>query len=310
FSRGASTTTTEPPARSTSHASSVALASTSPGTSSARSSAPRRKTCGVCTAHSSERSSVSSTRPARPARLIVSVTGAAAIAASGPPAASGPLAASGPPAAPPRARASPPPASSPSSARASIAASTRSTNSGVSSGRAASWTKTSSDAGPSPAAASARRTDSERTAPPRTPVVPGGAGVSGGSATTIRSISRTRRSASTLHCSSGRPASSTSALGLPTPRRSPRPAATISAIANDSVLFGQRHLVGGRVGEELVEIALRLFLVLVERIHELGGEDLLGPREHLLLPGRETLFALAQREVAHDLGELVDVTGL
>ena len=52
-----------------------------------------------------------------------------------------------------------------------------------------------------------------------------------GSATTIRSIPATERSASTLHSSIGLPPSVTSALGRSDPRRSPRPAATINATA-------------------------------------------------------------------------------
>ncbi len=51
-------TCTTPPARSTSQASSVACASSASEHASARSSAARRKTCGVCTAHSRVRGSV------------------------------------------------------------------------------------------------------------------------------------------------------------------------------------------------------------------------------------------------------------
>ena len=114
--------------------------------SSAARSASTRKTCGVCAAQSSSRSSVSSTTNAplpsygrgeslRPAgaRLIVSVTGAAAIT----------------------------PAASGSAARV---ATTPSTSSGVSSGRAASWIATSSVS----TAARALATDSARVAPPST----------------------------------------------------------------------------------------------------------------------------------------------
>src|SRR5439155_7365307 len=52
LSAGASTTRTEPPAASTSEASSVAAASTWSGTSRARRSTSARKTCGVWMAHS------------------------------------------------------------------------------------------------------------------------------------------------------------------------------------------------------------------------------------------------------------------
>ena len=56
-----STTRTLPPARSTSQASSVACARIASSTASAASSAARRNACGVCTAHSRERSSVAMT---------------------------------------------------------------------------------------------------------------------------------------------------------------------------------------------------------------------------------------------------------
>ncbi len=79
------------------------------------------------------------------------------------------------------------------------------------SGRAASCTSTGS---PAPAAASARRTDSERTAPPSTPTRPSrSTRRPPGGATTIRSIAGTARSTSTLHCSSGRPAELDERLG-------------------------------------------------------------------------------------------------
>ena len=42
-------------------------------------------------------------------------------------------------------------------------------------------------------------------------------------------------------------------------------------------------------GEQVVEMLLGLVLVLVERVHQLGGEDLLGPGEHLLLTRRQAL---------------------
>ena len=192
-----------------SQASSVACASTSSETSSARSSAPRRKTCGVCTAHRLRRSSVSATTRPSATRLIVSVTGTAAMAAS----------ALG------------------SARRASI---TFRASCGVSSGRAASCTSTSSPSpsppsspppppSSSPAAASARLTDAERTAPPCTATTPAGAAIPAGSATTMRFTCATLLRASRLYCKSGCPASSTSALGRSARRRSPLPAATIRA---------------------------------------------------------------------------------
>ncbi|CAA9521141.1 MAG: hypothetical protein AVDCRST_MAG30-3049, partial [uncultured Solirubrobacteraceae bacterium] len=77
-----STSLTVPPWRSTSIASSVAARMTSAGSASARSSASRRNACGVCTAHRRERSSVAETTRSEPASLTVSVTRAAAMAAS------------------------------------------------------------------------------------------------------------------------------------------------------------------------------------------------------------------------------------
>jgi hypothetical protein len=73
--------------------------------------------------------------------------------------------------------------------------------------------------------------------------------------------------------------------------------------------------IGGRSGgvallEEAVEVFLRPLLVLVECVHELGGEDLLRPGVHLLLARGEALLHLAEGEVADDLGELEDVAGL
>src|SRR6185437_4979299 len=211
---------------------------------------------------------------------------------------------------------------------------------GVSSGRAASCTSTGS---PASASSSAQRTDSERVDPPstastRSPELDGSA-VPGGSATTICSIASVAASACSDHWSMGRPASSTSAFGRPAPRRSPLPAATIRAIAIAQRLEAIRRrdcrarsrrgpcghwsvrespsvgrcpcqLARCRGGKQLVEVALGLFLVLVQRIHQLGREDLLGAGEHLLLARREPLLALPQRQVAHDLGELVDVARL
>src|SRR3978361_621928 len=105
----------------------------------------------------------------------------------------------------------------------------------------------------------------------------------------------------------------TNALGPEAPRRSPRPAATMRATAMGGlVLRGRagRHLLLGGGGQEVVEVLLGLLLLHLERVHQLGGEDLLGPDEHLLLTCREALVDLADRQVADDLGELVDVTRL
>src|SRR4051812_24602889 len=103
----------------------------------------------------------------------------------------------------------------------------------------------------------------------------------------------------------------TNALGPEDPRRSPRPAATTSATADISGLLrgGGGQALGRRL-QQVVEVGLRVVLALLQRVHQLGGEDLLGAGEHLLLAGREALVVLADGEVADDLGELVDVTGL
>ena len=65
-----------------------------------------------------------------------------------------------------------------------------------------------------------------------------------------------------------------------------------------------------RALEDRVEVRLGLVLALLERVHQLGREDLLGARVHLLLARRQALVLLADGEVADDLGELVDVAGL
>src|SRR5436309_125372 len=121
-----------------------------------------------------------------------------------------------------------------------------------------------------------------------------------------------------LHSIIGLPASVTSALGRPDPRRSPRPAATINAtaisLACDGLLRGDRHLhwtLDARgLREQRVDVLLDLVLVHLQRVHQLGREDLLRSREHLLLAGRQTLLGLANRQVPYDLGEFVDVARL
>src|SRR5690606_29610573 len=106
---------------------------------------------------------------------------------------------------------------------------------------------------------------------------------------------------------SGLPPTGTSAFGPPAPRRDPEPAAAMIAVA--------RAPLGGRGGteallEEVVDVLLRTLFVLLEGVHELGREDLLRARVHLLLAGRETLLHLPDGEVAHDLGDLEHVAGL
>ena len=101
--------------------------------SSASRSTASGKPCGVCTARSAPRSSVSATLPSGPTRLTVSASGSAGTTPSAP---------------------------------ARSAATTRSTTSGGTSGRAASCTSTKS--APSGTHASPAATDSGRVAPPGT----------------------------------------------------------------------------------------------------------------------------------------------
>ena len=54
----------------------------------------------------------------------------------------------------------------------------------------------------------------------------------GGAAITTASIVSAASNASSDHATIGRPASSTSAFGVPAPRRSPEPAAARSAVAS------------------------------------------------------------------------------
>ena len=188
------------PARSTSQASSVAAASTSCGDVERALERLARNTCGVCTDHSSERSSVSCTPPVASTRLIVSVTGAAAIAASTP------------------------------LRRASSAAIVRRGELGrqqrprgvVHEHRIARRRR----------AASARRTDSERDAPPSTPTTPARRLDVRAAARRRSARSRPRRAA--RRCSTAASAdrrARRAPSGGPAASRSPRPAATISATA-------------------------------------------------------------------------------
>ena len=133
-------------------------------------------------------------RAAASTRLTVSVTGTAAIAAS-------------------------------ASASPASAAITASASEAVSSGRAASWTSTTASprsARPPRRGARGAPTPSARRRPRRPRRRPRRSARrrlrAGGRATTIRSIPATSRSASMLHCSSGRPPSSTSAFGRPAPQ--------------------------------------------------------------------------------------------
>src|SRR5919107_6079533 len=129
----------------------------------------------------------------------------------------------------------------------------------------------------------------------------------------MTTLSHTTSSTSRLHSTSGRPAQTTNALGRSAPRRSPLPpAGTIPTTVMFVSLGGGRSAVAAlvRLGDQVFQMRLGLVLLHVERIHQLGREDLLGTRVHLLLARREPLLGLADREVAHDLRQLEDVTGL
>src|SRR5689334_7913440 len=92
-----------------------------------------------------------------------------------------------------------------------------------------------------------------------------------GTATTTPATPSQARQASSDQAIIGRPASGTKAFGPPAPRRSPEPAAAMTAVTSGLVPSG-----GGGGGEailqEAVEIFLGAFLVLVEGVHELRGE--------------------------------------
>src|SRR4051812_20804911 len=196
-----------------------------------------------------------------------------------------------------------------------------------SSGRAASCTSTTSAS--SGSSSTPARTESVRVAPPGTHACTfeqasssarriAGSSQPGGATMTIRSIqsdSSRRRSGSAR---SGSSPSFANAFGCSRPSLSPRPAATRIAQTltrlrggGDGLLLRRRLRLAVRpLGEDFLEPLGALVLVHVLRIHELGGEDLLRLHEHLLLAGRETLLVIAQREVAHDLGELEDIARL
>src|ERR671917_2358188 len=119
------------------------------------------------------------------------------------------------------------------------------------------------------AAASALRTDAERVSPAVRRS--GGRSRPGGTATTTRE--QTADSASRLHSSIGRPAQTTNALGRSAPRRSPLPPAGMIPTTEsiNVVLRGGGGAVAGRVGlgDQLLEMRLRLVLLHVERVHQL-----------------------------------------
>src|SRR5215212_6500511 len=123
--------------------------------------------------------------------------------------------------------------------------------------------------------------------------------------------SHTESSTSRLHSISGRPAQTTNALGRSAPRRSPLPPAgtiptTLMAAGGPrprtpvasgrwpAALRRRRRAVAAyvRLGDQLLQMSLGLVLLHVERVHELGREDLLRAGVHLLLARRETLLGL------------------
>src|ERR1700761_247578 len=274
-----------PAAAAVSRASSVAAAAV---VRAARSAAVR-KTCGVCAPQSSLRSSVSlmtcvefwspGDRNSTRTFLTVSWTGAAAMM----PSASGSA------------------ASSETSA---------SSNAAVSSGSAASWMATYSV----PTSASAFDTLSARVDPPSTRTRPSTpsrpCSWPAGTATTIARTMPQARQASSDQETIGRPPSGTKAFGPPAPRRSPEPAAAMTAVTSGSMTSGGGDGGGVPFLQQPVEVFLGAFLVFVEGVHELRREDLLRPRVHLLLAGGEALFHLADGKVADHLGQLEHVAGL
>src|SRR4051794_38994760 len=100
------------------------------------------------------------------------------------------------------------------------------------------------------------------------------------------------------------------ALGLSAPRRSPAPAPARIPSTRAALLLTQAAAAGVRLAHDLGQVLLGLFLVHVERVHQLRGEDLAGARVHLLLARGQALLEFADREVADYLGQLVDVAGL
>src|SRR5262249_30821329 len=116
--------------------------------------------------------------------------------------------------------------------------------------------------------------------------------------------------ASSDHSSIGRPARAAKAFGPPAPSLCPEPAAAITAAAEGRAWLGGRLCGAEALLQQLVQGCLRAVLVLVQRVHELGREDLLGAGVHLLLAGRETLLPLPDGEVANHLSELIDVARL
>src|SRR5690606_2106907 len=61
--------------------------------------------------------------------------------------------------------------------------------------------------------------------------------------------------------------------------------------------------------EDLVENRRGLLLIGLLGERQLGDQDLAGLREHPLLAGREAAILVATPQVAHDFGDLDDVTG-
>src|SRR5579859_1058031 len=64
------------------------------------------------------------------------------------------------------------------------------------------------------------------------------------------------------------------------------------------------------LGQRLVELLLGLVLADTDGEGQLRDQDLAGPVEHALLAGRQALVLVTNRQVPHNLGHLIDVTGL
>src|SRR5690349_17928207 len=73
---------------------------------------------------------------------------------------------------------------------------------------------------------------------------------------------------------------------------------------------GTRLARGANLLQHLLEVLAGLVLLHALGEHQLGGEDSLGVREHLLLTGGEALLLVALRQVPDDLRELEDVPRL
>src|SRR5690606_36762117 len=182
--------------------------------------------------------------------------------------------------------------------------------------RAASWTRKYPASG---ASASPARTESVRSAPPTTTRTASEGGSratarsvkSAGTITTTRSTTPEASRPSTASRTMGVPPTGTNALGVSSPRRTPRPAAGTRATTRPSLsmVFTIRSSASGRRGEDLVEQGLGLAVVGALRERELADENLPRLGEHALLTSGKSAILLAAPQIAHDLGHLVHIAG-